>query len=61
MKDLFMCLLLNLTKFGKLTEANMYRGGNYSNIKIEIDGVSYTVSISKEVEEDEKDEVKENA
>lgn len=53
MKDLFMCLLLNLTKYGKLTEANMYRGGEWSNIKVEIDGVNYTVSISKEVVDDE--------
>ena len=50
MKDLFMCLLLNLVKYGKLTEANMYEGGHFSNIKIKTDSGTYSISISKEKE-----------
>ena len=51
MKDLFMCLLLNLTKHGNLTEANMYEGGNYSNLKIATESGTYSISISKQAEE----------
>lgn len=53
MKDLFMCLLLNLVNHGRLTEANMYEGGYFSNIKIKTDDGTYTISISKEKEEEE--------
>ena len=52
MKDLFMCLLLNLTKHGKLTEANMYRNGAFSAITVETDNGTYTVTISKEKDEE---------
>lgn len=54
MKDLFMCLLLNIGKFGNVTEANMW--SNISNIHIEADDCKYVVSIRKEKkDEDEKD------
>lgn len=53
MKDLFMCLLLNLTKHGKLTEANMYQSGVFANLRIEAEDGVYVVSISKEVNPDE--------
>jgi hypothetical protein len=53
MKDLFMCLLLNLTKHGKLTEANMYRGGDYSSITVESEDAIYTVTIRKEEKQNE--------
>lgn len=48
MKDLFMCLLLNLTKHGKLVEANCYKSGDFSVIAIETEDGIYTVSITKE-------------
>ena len=51
MKDLFMCLLLNLAQHGKLTEANMYEGGDFSKIKIKTETGIYSVSILKEKEE----------
>ena len=52
MKELFMCLLLNVVNHGTLTEANMYEGGRFSNMKIETkDGTVYSISISKEKEE----------
>ena len=50
MKDLFMCLLLNLTRHGDLTEATMYKGGTFSVLKIETNSGTYSVSISKEEE-----------
>ena len=59
MKDLFMCLLLNSVRHGKLTEATMYEGGLFSNMKIKTDSGTYSISISKEKEE--KKGEKENA
>ena len=53
MKDLFMCLLLNLTKHGKLVSADMYRSGVFSNIEIESEDAVYTVTITKEPKKDE--------
>lgn len=56
MKDLFMCLLLNVVNHGTLTEANMYEGGHFSNMKIKTkDGTVYSISISKEKEEKKND------
>ena len=52
MKDLFMCLLLNLAQHGKITEANMYEGGTFSTIKVKTDEGTYRVSITKETEQE---------
>ena len=52
MKDLFVCLLLNLTRHGNLTEANMYEGGIFSVLKIKTDSGTYTISISKNKEKE---------
>lgn len=52
MKDLFMCLLLNVVNHGKLTEANMYEGGHFANMKVKTDSGTYSISISKEKEEE---------
>ena len=52
MKDLFMCLLLNVVRHGKLTEANMYEGGYFSNLKVKTASGTYSISISKEKEEE---------
>lgn len=51
MKNLFMCLLLNLVKHGNLTEANMYEGGKFSNIKIQTEDGAYSISVTKLNEE----------
>lgn len=56
MKDLFMCLLLNLTKHGKLVEANCYKSGEFSVIAIETEDGIYTVSISKEKKDGGKED-----
>ena len=56
MRDLFMCLLLNLKNYGKITAASLYRTGNYSSIELESDDAVYTISIGKE---EKKEEVKE--
>lgn len=53
MKDLFMCLLLNLVRHGSLTEATMYEGGHYSNIKLKTESGTYSFSITKLKEEEE--------
>lgn len=50
MKDLFMCLLLDVERFGKLTEANMYEGGYFSNMKVQTESGKYSISITKEKE-----------
>jgi hypothetical protein len=52
MKELFMCLLLNLAQHGKLTEANMYTGGEFSSMKLETENGTYSISISKDKEND---------
>lgn len=52
MKDLFMCLLLNLTNHGKITEANMYASGKWSTVTVETESGVYKFTISKEDEEE---------
>ena len=52
MMDLFMCLLLNLVRHGRITEANMYKDGTYSNVTVKTDNGTYRVSITKEAEQD---------
>ena len=56
MKDLFMCLLLNLRNHGKIVEANMYKGGTYSNIAIRTNDGIYRVSVMKEETEENSKE-----
>ena len=56
MKDLFMCLLLNVVNHGKLTEANMYESGKFANMKIKTENGTYSISISKEKETDGNDD-----
>ena len=48
MLDIFVCLLLNLVRHGKITEAEMYKGGKFSNVTVETDNGTYKVSILKE-------------
>ena len=50
MKDLFMCLLLNLKVHGDITEANMYKGGEFSQLEISTDSGKYRISITKREE-----------
>ena len=52
MLDLFMCLLLNLGRHGKIAEANMYKDGTYSNVTVKTDNGTYKVSVIKETEQD---------
>lgn len=57
MKDLFMCLLLNLQTHGKIIAANLYREGTFSSIEVESDDAVYTVTVTKaekKVEEKKK-------
>ena len=54
MKDIFMCLLLNLAQHGKIVEANMYKGGTYSNITIKTENDIFKISVMKEEDEEEK-------
>lgn len=54
MKTLFMYLINALNQYGKLLEANLYSGGNYSIITAEFEGNTYTVSISKKETEGEQ-------
>jgi hypothetical protein len=56
MKDLFLCLLINLKSFGKTLSASLY-GNELSSIKVERDGFEYDITITcKEIiKEEEKD------
>lgn len=47
MKELFMCLLLNLKNHGQIIAANLYRDGNFATMDIESEDAIYTVSIAK--------------
>ena len=51
MKDLFMCLLLNLKVHGDITEANMYKGGEFSQMEISTPSGDYKISITKQEKE----------
>ena len=55
MKELFMCLLLNLQTHGNLTEANLFSSGNFATLVIENENGKFEIAISK------KDEEKKNA
>ena len=44
MKDLFISLLLNIAKFGKVTSANFYNE-DWSNLKMDTDDCEYEISI----------------
>ena len=57
MKDMFLCLLLNLGKFGKVTKAHFY-GEDFSETKLETEDSEYTISIMRK---DKNSEDKENA
>lgn len=54
MKEIFMCLLLNLTNHGRITAANLYKEGKFSTIEIESEDAVYTVTVTKEVKENKK-------
>ena len=53
MKELFMCLLLNLKNHGDITAATMYKGGSFSSLTVETENGVYTISISKEDNQNE--------
>ena len=53
MKDLFMCLLLNMVNHGNLTEANLYSSGKYATLTLENENGIFNISIMKEDEEKE--------
>lgn len=54
MKDLFIHLLINLAKCGKMTSANFYND-DWSNIKIETEESEYEISIFRKVKEKKED------
>jgi hypothetical protein len=53
-KELFLCLLLNLKNHGEITEASMYRGGDFSTIELKTKDDTYIVNIRKENEKENK-------
>jgi hypothetical protein len=53
MKELFMCLLLNLKNHGNITAASLYRDSKFASIEIESEDAVYTVNIAKEEKKDE--------
>lgn len=53
MKELFMCLLLNLKNHGDVTAATMYKGGSFSSLTVENENGVYTICISKEDNQNE--------
>lgn len=53
MKDLFMCLLLNLQNHGNITAATLYRDGKFATLEVESEYAIYSVNISKEEKSNE--------
>ena len=53
MKELFMCLLLNLKNHGNITAATLYRQGNYASIELETEDGIYSIGVSKEEKKNE--------
>ena len=58
MKDIFLCLLLNLTHHGKITTANMY-DDTFCSLKLVGSNGEYEINITKR-ETKTKDEENEN-
>ena len=48
MKDLFMCLLLNLQNHGNIVSANLYKDSDFATIELEGKDCTYDISIRKE-------------
>ena len=57
MKDLFLCLLINIGKFGKTTSAHLY-DENLVHIKLEDGNNEYEISITRKdkIQEEKKDD-----
>ena len=55
MKDLFICLFLNIAKFGKVTSANFYND-DLSNIRIDTEDCEYEISIFRKAKVTEEKE-----
>ncbi len=56
MKDLFMCLLLNIGRYGNITQASMYE--DISNMELHTDNGDFSITVRKLIK---KDEEKQNA
>lgn len=48
MKDLFMCLLLNLQNHGNIVSAKLYKDSDFATIELEGKDCTYDISIRKE-------------
>ena len=55
MKDLFMCLLLNMVNHGNLTQACLYKNGKFATLTIENENGTFDISIMKKEEEKDND------
>ena len=53
MKDIFLCLLLNLTHHGKITTANMY-DDTFCSLKLVRSDGEYEINITKRVTKGEE-------
>lgn len=54
MKDLFLCLLLNITKFGKLESAMFDEG--FTKITLDSEDCEYDISVFKRVKTEEEND-----
>ena len=50
MNELFASIFLKLEQLGDVTEANLYKSGDFSNIEVKTDEGIFRISISKEKE-----------
>ena len=53
MKDLFLCLFMNICKFGNIESANLY-SADFSTLYIDTEDGKYCISIRKEENQEDK-------
>ena len=51
MNELFMSIFLKLEQLGDVTEATMYKGGDFSTITVNTDDGTFNISISRKKED----------
>lgn len=56
MNELFMKLLWQISDMGNIKSLNLYKGGDFATLDVEVGGKLYKISMSEEKTEDEKND-----
>ncbi len=60
LKDIFMCLMLNLKNFGKITTANYSEDGEFVGVHFEDDKYHYSATVTRKLKAAAKTEGEDN-